>query len=262
MRTSSIIAAATLIAATSGVHAGTPEPEPVIAPAPAESNGWDFLLSIYSPMMGVDGTAGVGPLTGPIDIPFSDILSNLDAGFFSSFEARGNRWSVNGDIIWLKMSSSVAPTQRSYLGVKQEQFMTTLSTGYELYEDERTIFDIFGGAALTSLDLELNETTFTVRRGVLNRSASGSKTWIDPILGLRVRHHLSDRWTLFASGAYGGFGVGSEEYWQLIGGVSFRLTEHSSIALAYRGIGIDYHDSGFLYNTKTYGPNLGLVFNF
>jgi hypothetical protein len=260
MKTSIAIASAGLLA--SPLFAGTPVVEPSFTPAPVEDNRWDYLLAVYSPMMGLEGTVGVAPIIGSVDVPFSDILDQLDGGVFTSFEARGNRWSVNGDIFWLKLSSSSNPTPNSYIGVKQEQFMSTLTTGYELYEDENTLFDIFGGLALTSLSVDLDLTTFPVLRAPVIRTSSGSETWVDPIVGIRVRHKLSEHWGVFATGAYGGFDVGAEEYWQFIAGISYRLTEHSSIALAYRGIGTDYTDGGFVYNTKSFGPNLGIVFNF
>lgn len=260
MKTPIAIASAALLAAPS--FAGTPEMEPTITQAPEKSNRWDYILAVYSPMMGLDGTVGVGPVIGNVDIPFSDILDSLDGGVFTAFEARGDRWSVNGDIFWLKMSTSSNPTPNTYLGVKQEQFMSTFTTGYELYEDESTIFDIFGGLALTSLSVDLDLTRFPLLGAPVSRTTSGSETWVDPIVGLRVRHQLSERWGLFATGAYGGFDVGSEEYWQFVAGISYRLSEHSSIALAYRGIGTDYTDGNFVYNTKSFGPNLGILFNF
>lgn len=250
------------LSASSFALAGTPETEPVITPVTQESNRWDYLLTVYSPMMGLEGTVGIGPVAGSVDMSFGDIFEQLDGGVFTSFEARGNRWSVNGDIFWLKLSSSSNPTPNSYLGVKQEQFMSTLTTGYELVETESTLVDVFGGLSLTHLEVDLDFTRFPIGGGTVNRFASGSETWVDPVVGLRARHHLTDKWTLFATGMYGGFDVGSEEYWQFVAGISYRLTEHASVALAYRGIGTDYNSGNFTYNTKSFGPNLGVVFNF
>jgi opacity protein-like surface antigen len=260
MKAYTALTAAVLLTASS--FAGSPTPEPTINQGPLDSNGWDFLFALYSPMMGMEGTIGIGPIVGEVDVPFSEIFDSLDAGFFGSFEARGDRWSVNGDIIWLKMSSSGNPGPNSYLGIDQEQFMSTITTGYELYEDEKTIFDIFGGIAMTGVGIDLDLVTALPGSPYTTRSASGSEFWVDPLVGMRVRHHLTDRWTVFALGSYGGFDVGSQEYWQLVAGISYDLTENAAIALAYRGIGVDYTDGGFIYNTKTYGPNLGVVFKF
>lgn len=258
-----ILATAALAAATL-CHAGEPAAAPApLTPAPADS-GWDFLLACYLPMMGLEGDITVAGLSANADVSFNDILEDLDGGFTTAFEARRHRWSVTGDLIWLKLSGSDQPTANSYVGFKQEQIMASLSLGYELYGDERTTFDLLGGAALTSLDADLDATLAPPGPllPAVSRSASGSETWVDPFVGLRVRHRLSDRWSLFATGIYGGFGVASDEYWQALAGVGFHLTERSSLALAYRVISTDYQDGGFAYDVENSGPNLGLVVRF
>lgn len=257
--------ATALFASASLCHAGETVTEAApITPAPASDSGWNFLLSVYAPMMGLEGDIGVAGITTSVDVPFDDILKDLDGGFMTAFEARRNRWSITGDLIWLKLSGSAVPTANTYVGFKQEQVMASLALGYELLGNESTTFDFLGGAALTGLDVDL-DATFDPPGPVLpaaSRSGSGSKTWVDPFVGLRVRHRLSDRWSLFATGIYGGFGVASDEYWQAIAGVGFQLTEHTAFALGYRIISTDYHDGGFTYDVENSGPNLGLVFRF
>ena len=94
------------------------------------------------------------------------------------------------------------------------------------------------------------------------RSASGSQDWIDPFVGLRIRHQLSDRWSIWLRGDYGGFEVSSDEYWQVIAGIGYKLSEHTTLALAYRIMSVDYHQGNFNYDTQMEGPNLGLIFKF
>jgi hypothetical protein len=255
------ILASILLAIAPLCHAGdTVEESAPIAPAPAATSEWEFLLALYGPLMGVDGTVGAAGLTGEIDVPFDDILDNLDGSFMAALEARRGPWSVTADLFWLKLSASGLPTSNSYLGIGMEQTLATVALGYELHADERTTLDLLGGAALTSMEIDLD--LFTPRLPVTNRAASGSETWIDPFFGLRLRHHLSDRWSLFATGLYGGFGVASDEYWQAIAGISYRITENSALALGYRVISTDYQDGGFVYDAKSSGPNVGLVIRF
>lgn len=56
--------------------------------------------------------------------------------------------------------------------------------------------------------------------------------------------------------------ISSEEYWQALAGVGYQLTEKTSLALAYRIISVDYKQSGFVYDTDTAGPNIGLIVKF
>jgi hypothetical protein len=233
---------------------------PAPAPAAAPSGEWDFLLSIYAPVMGLDGDVGLGAVGGPVDLPFGDILEDLDASLTVAMEARRGPWSVTGDFFWLKLSTTADLPGEATLDVREQQILSTLSLGYAIYETDRTTLDVLAGAALTYLELDL--TLNTPSLPVTERSDSGSRTWIDPYIGLRLRHQLSDRWSILATGMYGGFGVSSDQYWQALAGFNFRMTEHTSLALVYRVIAIDYDRGGLVYDTETSGPNLGLVVRF
>jgi len=230
------------------------------APPSEPADEWEFLLSIYAPVMGLDGNVGLGPVGGTVDLPFGDILEDLDASATVAMEARRGPWSVTGDFFWLKLSTTADLPGDATLDVKEEQILASLSLGYAIYETDRTTLDVLGGAALTHLELDL--TLHTPSLPVTERSDSGSRTWVDPFIGLRLRHQISDRWSFHATGVYGGFGVSSDQYWQALAGFGFRMTEHSSLVLVYRVIGIDYDRGGLVYDTETSGPNLGLVFRF
>lgn len=234
-------------------------PAPMITP-PAKSSEWEFSGALYAPLMGLEGDIGAGGIVSTVDLSFGDILKELDGGLTAAFEARRNRWSITGDFIWLKLSASGQPTANSYLGFRQEEIIASLTLGYELYGGESSTLDLLAGGAVTSIDVDLE--LFTPRLPVATRTASGSQEWIDPFVGLRLRHRLSDRWSLWVRGDYGGFDVSSDEYWHLIAGVSYRISDRVSIALAYRMIGVDYQQGGFTYDTEMAGPNLGLVFKF
>lgn len=218
---------------------------------------WQFTGAVYAPLMGLDGTLGIGPVSSQVDLPFRDILKNLDAGLTGVFEARRNRWSVTGDFIWLKLSASAEPTSLAEVSLKQEELMASLALGYKIYGNETSTVELLGGAALTYLDAELD--LFAPRLPIPSRSRSGTQSWVDPFIGLRLRHRLSDRWGIFATGLYGG---SSDSYWQALAGVDYRISERVAIALAYRIIAVDYQNGTFLYDMKTSGPNLGVVFRF
>lgn len=225
------------------------------------SDDWEFTTALYAPLMGMEGDVGVAGLApAKVDMSFSDILDELDAGLSGSFEARKGAWSITADGIWLKMSTSQQGPASSYLRLSQDQIMASLSVAYEIYGGESTTVDLAGGVALNSIDADLD--LFTPRLPVQVRSGSGSQEWLDPFFALRFRQELGDCWTFFANGAYGGFEVSSDEYWQAVVGLGYRLSESTTLALAYRVISVDYHQGGFVYDTETSGPNVGLIIRF
>jgi len=253
-----------LAAIASFAHAGEPAmTSPAVMPAASysHSSGWEFSLALYAPLMGLEGDVGVAGLApSHIDIPFDEILDNLDGGLSGAFEAKYDRWSITADGIWLKLSDAVNPVANSYVRFSQSQIMGSLSVGYEVYGNGCTTFDVVAGAALNSIDVDLD--LFTPSLPVTTRTFSGSQEWIDPYVGLRFHQRLGERWSIFANGLYGGFDVSSDEYWQAIAGIGYRLTESTSLALAYRIISVDYQQGGFVYDTETSGPNLGLIIRF
>jgi hypothetical protein len=254
-------------AGTLSAHAGDTAPKTAdstdaaaITPAAAVSD-WQFTLGLYSPMMGLEGDVGIAGRSAAVDIPFKDVLKDLDGGFMAAMEVRRGAWSLTGDFIYLKLSDSSALSPTASLSFRQEEILASLALGYEIYSNDRTRFELLAGAALTDQEAVLRFTNSTPTRTSL-LAVSGSKTWIDPLVGLRVRHEIAERWTFFARGDYGGFGVSSDEYWQAIAGLSFRINERASLALAYRTISIDYSQGGFVYDTESSGPNLGVLFHF
>ena len=93
---------------------------------------------------------------------------------------------------------------------------------------------------------------------------SGTVDWVDPFVGIRVRHELSPGHELQFLGDVGGFGAGSDFSWQLYGGYSFDFTVmHSTLygVLGYRALAVDYSEgSTARINGILHGPVAGLSF--
>lgn len=249
-----------LLAMPLALQAGDLAEKPTPTGSPEPASGWEITSAIYAPLMGLEGSvglAGIGPFD--VDSSFGDVLDVMDAGLSGAIEFRNGPWSIAVDAIWLKLSDSTNPLPGSTLSFSQEQITGSLSAGYEFYRTESTSLRFLVGAAVNHLSLDLD---LDVPAPLPGLSRSGSQTWIDPFIGLGLRQQLGERWTFFADGLYGGFGVSSEEYWQAVAGVGYRLTENTSLAIAYRVIAVDYQQGGFVYDTETSGPNVGLIIRF
>jgi hypothetical protein len=224
------------------------------------TEAWSLMLATYSPLMGLEGDVGAGGVAVPVDLSFKDILEELDGGAVLALEAKRDRWSIGADFIWLKLSSSEEPFAETRINFRQQEFISSLTFGYELYGNPCSSIELLAGGAMTSIDVDLE--VFTPRLQVTYREGGGSQTWIDPFVGLRGTYQFSERWSVWFRADIGGFGVSSDEYWQAVGGISCRLGERVSLGVAYRVIATDYQQGGFRYDTKMAGPNLGLVFHF
>lgn len=91
---------------------------------------------------------------------------------------------------------------------------------------------------------------------------SGSKTWVDPIVGFRARHHFNDWFYSTVRADIGGFGVGSDLEWQVYAALGFNLSKHTTLELGYRHMDVDYTSGGFTFDAALSGAVLALGYTF
>lgn len=252
---------ATLASATAGVTAFPPPTEPAEPAEPIDS--WRFHAAIYGWGQSLNGDVTVAGSTTTLNLDFEDLAKNLDLAFMGAFGATYGRWSFVTDLNYADISGNV-PTPfgiinppggllPTVVGIEQEQWLLNAVVGYGLVRGESTTLDLYAGARLNSVDLELAFNRVTI---------SGSESWIDPIVGLRVQHHFTPSFFVRASGDYGGFDVSSEETWQAMGLLGWRLHPCATVLLGYRVIDTDYRQGGFAWDLKAHGPILGLEVDF
>ena len=143
----------------------------------------------------------------------------------------------------------------------------------------RTAFDILMGGRYwyQKTDISVNCTgTLNVPADNLDVSASklvarsGTVTWVDPFVGLRIRHKLAPNQDLTLEGDIGGFGVGSRISWQTLGTYKYQFATTGSVAwsgvVGYRFLYVDYTqgwgNNFFETNLLQHGPVIGLSARF
>lgn len=230
-------------------------------PRPAEAEGgWTFSVAPYFWIAGLSGdTAQFGMPTVHIDSSFSDILGNLDFAFMAAGEARYDRFSVIGDVIYTKLSAD-AETPLGILAsdvdVTSESFSGLLGLGYAVLDGPDGHLDVVGGIKLWSV-----ETTISLSGGLLGRrEASDSATWVDGVVGLRGKYSFTPEIYLTGWGLVGGGGADID--WDVALGIGYDFNDRVSSIAGYRALGVDYSDDGFLFDTVQQGPILGVAIKF
>jgi hypothetical protein len=237
-------------------------------PAQADDTGgeqWQFEVTPYLFAAGMKGTVGARGVTADVDVSFSDIAENLDAGFLGLFEARKGPWTFGVDAIYLKLSIDAMRTWQGPLGngntatldatFKQQLYQPFV--GYRVL-DGTTKIDLIAGARYTSLDptvrLTLDTGAALLPDG--SRSVSTSKNWWDAVVGVRLKTPIADKWA-FAGYADIGAG-GSDLTYQVAAGVNWQFAKDYSVKIGYRYLAQDYQKDGFLWDVKMSGPYVGL----
>jgi opacity protein-like surface antigen len=205
-----------------------------------------------------------------IDMSFSDILDNLDAGLLGAFEARKGRWGMLFDAIYMKLEASgtasrtgpgpigATATASAELEVTQEMFAAAVA--YRFVEG-RAPMDVIGGLRYAKIeaDADING-SFFAQAGTVARSAE--KDWVDPYVGVRYLQPITENWTLVSYLDIGGFGVGSDFTWQAILGANYEFSKTFAAKFGYRYLGVDYDKNGFVYDMDNSGLYLGLGIRF
>lgn len=293
-----VVLSAGLFATSAG--AADIAPAPVYkAPPPVVANPWIVSITPYFWMPSLSGTSTVKGHTTDIDATFFGDLIHREIpkqlfGLMSSFEARNDRFAIIGDFTYLKLgvdkSASFSKTLGPVVSVGADAALDTtikmivaeLAAAYEIARwgsalGSTTAVDLYGGGRLwwqqaqASLALtatvaaNLPRNTFTIQG---NRAVadSGDVTWVDPLVGLRLRHQFSPGHDLTLSGDVGGFGVGSQFSWQAIGAYQWAFAKSQNATwsglLGYRALYADYSKGSgttlYQYDMLQHGPIVGI----
>jgi len=97
---------------------------------------------------------------------------------------------------------------------------------------------------------------------------TGDLEWVDPFVGARIRHQIAPGKEVNLEGDVGGFGVGSDFSWQVVGTYGFDTslfgTPFHSV-IGYRALAVDYSENGKFgkngLDFVQHGPVLGVKFS-
>ena len=247
-------------------------PSPVAAQATAASGtGWTFDFTPYIWGAAMRGHVEAGTLPRiDIDMSFSDILHNLDAGLMGAFEARKGRWGLLFDAIYMRLEGSgtasrtgagpIGATATASAELEVVQTMLAAAVAYRAVEGRAPI-DVIGGLRYAKIEADATiNGSFYAQSGTV--AASAKKDWVDPYVGVRFLTPIADRWTFVSYLDIGGFGVGSDFTWQAAVGVNYEFSRTFAAKFGYRYLAVDYDKNGFVYDMANSGVYLGLGIRF
>ncbi len=227
------------------------EPE-VVMPEVVVSNSWNYSAAIYLWGAAIGGTTTTGQ---EVDIPFSDIVDNLDLGFMGHFDARKGKWTVAADAIYLKVrprdiASSPGPINK----FEFRSWIVTPYAAYNIVESDQWNLNLLAGARYIYMKPEL-----TFSPSLPDPVSISDSNW-DGIIGMKGNYKLNEKWFMPFH-----FDVGSgdsEMTWQAFAGVGYKYKNFDLIA-GYRYLEWEFDDAfvGFT-DFDLSGPMIGAKFRF
>lgn len=238
-----------------------------------EDEGWQFRVTPYLFLAGLDGKIGVQSITVDIDAPFGKILEHLDVGLMAVAVAKKDRWSFGIDGMYIKLSGQESRTLSGPFGNITVSGTAEVTTTQQIYqptiaycvvEDPRAPLDVYVAARYTSLE---NEAYLAITTDIPSfpggtRTLTDEKSWWDPVIGMKTTIPFCDKFHVHALADFGGFGAGSDVTYQWLLTAGWQFARHFSVDAGYRYLVEDYEEDGFVWNVATSGMIVGLGITF
>ena len=228
--------------------------------------GWNFRLSPYLWFAGLKGDVGTIPSlpTAPVDISATDALEDTEASLMLILDAKKGRHGFFTDLIYTDVQSDEELVPQPIGLMMKSTSKTTifsLAYQYELYGQDQTVVDLLAGGRYWAIDSELK---FKGGLGLLaGKKLSNDESWFDPALGIKGRAPLGSSQFYVEGGAgLGGFGVGSDLFYEINANVGYQWNKSIGTALGYRMFDVDYEDDGYVYDVRQQGWQVGLTWAF
>ena len=227
---------------------------------------WEFRLTPYIWFAGLKGDVATIPGSPevPIDISSSDALKDTEASLMVLFDVKYGRHGFIADLLYSDVQSDEelipSPVDLNMRSTSKTT-MFTLAYQYELFNHQQTVIDLLAGARYWLIDSKLS---FSGGLGFLaGKTISNDESWIDPVIGFKARAPLSNSQFYTAAGAgIGGFGIASEMFYEISANIGYQWSRTIGTAIGYRVFDVDYDESGFIYNVKQQGWQIGLTWAF
>lgn len=223
----------------------------LLARPAAATEDWSLRLSAAAWGSGLDAETRVrGRRLVETD---GGVFDDLDPVLNLDGELRWRRLGVLADVTVLDVGAD-AEAGPLAADLEVDGVLASLAGFWRAAEAERWSVDVLGGVRYWSID-----TAFSLA-GL--GAAERSERWADPLIGARATVSVSERVTLQALGDVGGFGVGSDLQWEVVGRAAVALTDKVALAAGWRHLAFDYDKDDFALDATLTGPFLALDLSF
>lgn len=223
--------------------------------------GWHFQLSPYLWFAGTHGRVGALGRNASVHASAWDLLQHFNFGLMGAAEARHDRFLLNGDLLWLRLSDSAAlpfpGLTATSVDVRVGQLVWTSKVGYRLIDREKFKADANIGSRYWHLGQRLN-----LNPSILGLNVSATQSWADIVVGGRIELPLSPKVSLTALGDVGGWNATAKLDYQFAGLLNFNVSPKWTMSAGYRYLFVDYRSGRAIYNMVTDGAVLGVTYRF
>ena len=127
----------------------------------AAENEWDFRVTPYFWAIATEGDVGVGEVTVPVDMSFSEAWDRLDFGGMLSLEANKDQWIVFLDGTFIRIEDKKT-TQLGVVEAEVEQSILQAAVGYNVVENSTLSLDLGVGGRYLYTDYQGGDVSYDI----------------------------------------------------------------------------------------------------
>jgi hypothetical protein len=214
-------------------------------------------ITVYGWLAGATGEFRpfAGAPTLEFDNSFGEVLADLDAAFFASALVRRDRFVAVADVSYATLSRDGLVPPGIPASGEVSQLAVTAAAGVRLESSAELTVDVLAGARLWNLDGKVDVPLAGV-------SIAPEKTFVDPIVATRVNAQIAPRLSALVHVDIGGFGVGSDFTYQVVGTLNYRAGRRFYVSAGWRHLHLDYENAGTRFEGSQTGPLIGFTRRF
>ncbi len=218
-----------------------------------ESDGWNFRITPYLWMLGLDGTTAALGNDVPLKADFGDILDLLNVALSANMEFNNGKWFVVLDPMWASLEAPIDTGGPIGGKVEIELLIIDALVGINLSEH----FDIYAGARYYDQDI-------TIVPSMMPEIGLGDD-WTDFLLGIRVTGEIAEKWSF--AGKLDAAVTGDSESAIYAQAMFLRhIGDNKHFDIGYRYYDVDYESGSgltrFKWDVVQSGPVVGFSWNF
>ncbi len=204
----------------------------------------DWKFGITAPLWfpQIDGNATVRGHRENVNITYQTLRDHLDTVFALALEAHKGKFSIYGDVGYMKFSvDGTGPDGHinSWVGLKF--LYSDLAGGYQLIKTDSDHPFILEGTVGARYWYSSSPLTISDEHG--NTLFAGSKTWdwVDPVLGFRGKQYFTQKFHLDFQGDGGGYNLNhsTDWTWSANATLSYDFAKWFTLSAGYQALALD-----------------------
>lgn len=250
----------------------------VLSPVVFANDQWRFSGEIYGAFANIDGYAEADNKPIPISLSTKTLLQHLHAASMYHFEAfNKSGWGIGTDYGYMDVRQSNSDMSIPVPGFRHASGKASVRQaifegfGFKRFALGSGSIDYLMGGRYWDNNIvgDLNDTTTRM-----------DESWTDVFAGFRVNQPITQSIDFIARADIGGFGLTSQSTYNAYVGAEWLATKHLSFNVIYKSLWVNHEDDSayidtnlgrggdkqipttFVYDTRTYGVNLGVTYSF